>query len=340
MPISIDETGGAAAPSPEAIMQLATGAWAAGILSTGVIHSVFTHLEAGANTNEAVAKAAELSARGAQALLDGLVGLGLIQLTDGTYQNSAEAAAFLVEGRPAYLGGYVKFNFADMARWSGLPEAVTTGVPLATDTADVADNPFWEQLVPAIAVLSVPSALTAAESLGVANAGPISILDVGGGSGIYSAIWLGMNSQARSTQIDWKSVNQIAIAAVSEHGVGDRFSTFDGDFHAVDFGTAEHDIGVYSHMAHQETPDDNVAIFRKFRTALKPGGTLVINDFVVNDDRSAPPFPLIFHSMMLLQTLHGATWRERDYRAWLNEAGFTEVTFQPTPSPATLVFAR
>jgi hypothetical protein len=81
-------------------------------------------------------------------------------------------------------------------------------------------------------------------------------------------------------------------------------------------------------------------VFRKFRRALEPGGTLVINDFVVNDDRSGPRFPLIFNSMMLLQTTHGATWREADYRKWLNEAGFAEVTFQPTPSPATLVFAR
>jgi hypothetical protein len=43
---------------------------------------------------------------------------------------------------------------------------------------------------------------------------------------------------------------------------------------------------------------------------------------------------------MLLQSKHGATWREVDYRDWLQEAGFTDVTFVPTPSPATLVFAR
>ena len=86
-----------------------------------------------------------------------------------------------------------------------MPEVVRTGVQIATDTADVIENPFWEQLVPAIAVLSVPSALTAADKLGLASAGPISILDVGGGSGIYSAIWLQMNRQARSTQIDWKA---------------------------------------------------------------------------------------------------------------------------------------
>src|SRR5207302_7757646 len=107
-----------------------------------------------------------------------------------------------------------------------------------------------------------------------------------------------------------------------------------------DFGTAEYDIGIYSHMAHQETRADNIEVFEKFRTALKAGGTLVVNDFIANNERSGPPFPLIFNSMMLLQTRFGATWTEDDYTAWLKEAGFTDVGFHPTRSPATLVFAR
>jgi SAM-dependent methyltransferase len=326
--------------SPDGIMQIATGAWGAGILATGVIHSVFTHLEAGATTRQAVEQRAGLSERGTQALLDGLVGLGFVELVDGSYRNSPEASEFLVEGKPAYTGGYVTFNFVDMARWAGMPEAVRTGAPVATDTADVTENPFWEQLVPAIAILSVPSALAAADKLDLANAGPISILDVGGGSGIFSVLWLGMNPRARATQVDWRNVNQIAVAAAAQRGVGERFGTVDGDFHTIDFGTNEHDVAIYSHMAHQETPADNIAVFGKLRQALKPGGTLVVNDFVVNDDRTGPPFPLIFHSMMLLQTKHGATWREDDYRTWLHEAGFTEITFEPTPSPATLVLAK
>jgi SAM-dependent methyltransferase len=321
-------------------MQLATGAWGTGILASGVIHSIFTHLAAGATTKEEVAQRAGLSERGTQVLLDGLTGLGLVDLIDGNYRNSPEASEFLVEGKPAYTGGYVKFTFADMSRWACMPEAVRMGAPLATDTADVTENPFWEQLVPAIAVLSVPSALTAADKLNLVNAGPISILDVGGGSGIYSIIWLGMNPEARSTQVDWKNVNQIALAAAAQQRIGARFRTLDGDFHTVDFGTNEHDVAIYSHIAHQETPAANTAVFRKLRNALKPGGTLVINDFVVNDDRTGPPFPLIFHSMMLLQSKHGATWREVDYRDWLQEAGFTDVTFVPTPSPATVVLAR
>ena len=327
-------------PSPERIMQIATGNWAQSILAASAIHSLFNHLDAGVDTSEQVARAAGLSRRGTQALLDGLVGLGLVESRDGVYRNTPEASAFLVEGKPGYLGGFAKVLLAGGPSRADLPEVARTGVPRTSEPADLPENPFWEQLVPAIAPLSVPSALAAAEHLGLAKAGPLSILDVGGGSGIYSSVWLAMNPQARSTQLDWANVNRIATRLVAEHGVGDRFQTIDGDFHTTDFGTDLYDIAVYSHIAHQESPADNQAVFAKFRQALKPGGTLVVNDFVVEDDRSGPPFPLIFHATMLLQTAQGSTWTRSDYRSWLTEAGFTDVTFQPTASPATLVLAH
>lgn len=326
--------------SPERILQLATGAWAASILGAGATHAIFTHIEAGATTAKAVAERAGIAERGAQCVLDGLVGLGLIEVVDGAYRNTPESAEFLVEGKPTYFGAFAKLQGSDMTRHADLAEVVATGIPVTTETNDVPDSPFWESLVPAIAPLSVPAALTAAEELGLAGAGPVSILDVGGGSGIYSAVWLGMNPQARATQLDWPTVNRVATGFVAQRGVGDRFRTIDGDFHTVDFGTDEYDVGVYSHIAHQEGRDANVAVFRKFLRALKPGGTLVVNDFVVDDDRSGPPFPLIFHSEMLLSTIRGASWRRADFQAWLAEAGFSDIRFVPTPSPATLVLAR
>jgi hypothetical protein len=174
----------------------------------------------------------------------------------------------------------------------------------------------------------------------LAGAAELSILDVGGGSGIYSAILLGLNRVARSTQLDWAPVNAIAQRIVASHGVDERFSTIDGDFHTVDFGEHRYDVGIYSHIAHQESPAENVAIFTKFRRAIRPGGALVVNDFVVDDDRSGPPFALLFASEMLMNNPHGSSWCRKDYKAWLLEAGFTQITFHPTPGPATLVIAR
>ena len=327
-------------PTPERIMQLATGYWATGILGAAASHSLFTHLEAGAGTADKLAAQAGISERGAQTLLDGLVSLGLIELRDGNYRNTAEAATYLVEGQPACLSSFAEFKLAEMGKLVALPDVVRTGGPVTNVTVEVADNPHWEKVVQAIAAQSVPVAMIAADKLGLAEAEEVSILDIGGGSGIYSAIWLGLNPAARSTQLDWGPVNAMARRLVAERGAADRFTCIDGDFHTTDFGTAAYDVAVYSHIAHQEGPEDNVAIFAKVRGALKSGGTFVINDYIVEDDRSGPPFPLIFASEMLLKSKQGGTWRRADYHAWLVEAGFEHVSFQPTPSPATLVFAR
>src|ERR1700688_3848357 len=326
-------------PTPEKVMQIITGGWATSILGAAAAHGIFTALEGNPSTSEEVAKKTGISLRGAQALLDGLTGLGLLTLSDGQYHNTPDASVFLVKGKPSYLGDMAEVFLRDFATWQNLPEAAKSGLPSAANTVDVAGNPFWHVLVPAIAALSFPVAQMAAERLGIAQAGMVSWLDVGGGSGVWSAVWLGANKQATGTQLDWPNVNKIGRGFVANFGVADRFQTIDGDFHTTDFGSARYDFAIFAHIAHQESPAENLAIFRKFRKALKPGGTLVVNDFILNDDRTGHPFAMMFASQMLVVTKNGFTYRQSDYPQWLIEAGFKAVNIVPTPTPSTLVFA-
>src|ERR1700722_10988424 len=245
-------------PTPEKVMQIITGGRATSILGAAFQDGIFTALEGNPADTETVAKKTGISARGAQALLDGLTGLGFLSLSEGLYRNSADASAFLVKGKPSYLGGMAEVFLQDFPTWQNLPEAAKTGLPSARNTVEVADNPFWHVLVPAIAALSFPVAQMAAERLGVANAGAASWLDVGGGSGVWSAVWLGANKQATGTQLDWPNVNKIGRSFVSNFGVADRFKTLDGGFHTTDFAPEKYDYEIYAHIAHQVSPADNV----------------------------------------------------------------------------------
>jgi len=327
-------------PTPDKIMSIITGGWAAAILGSATKHGVFNALDGGGDNADGVAQKMGISVRGAQAVLDGVTGLGLVTLTNGRYDNSPEASAFLIKGKPSYFGGMAEVMTNSLTEWATLPAAVKSGQPTASEQTDMADIDFWHGLVPAIAALSYPVAEMMAGRLGIADAGEVRWLDVGGGSGVWSAVWLQANRQARGVQLDWPVVNTIGREFVAGFGVADRFDTIDGDFHSVDFGSALYDFAIYGHIAHQESPADNVAIFRKFRKALKPGGTLVINDFVLNDDRSGHPFAMIFPAQMLLATKAGNAWRQSDYRAWLRDAEFATVEIVPTPTPATVVLAQ
>ncbi|KUN06019.1 SAM-dependent methyltransferase [Streptomyces yokosukanensis] len=326
-------------PSPDRVMRLINGYWATGVLAAASTHSLFTHLEHGAGTAAELADRAGISERGAQTLLDGLVSVGLVEVHESRYRNTPEASTYLVEDTPVSLARFARLKLRHMAALTDLAEVVRVGGPVSNPVVEVANNPHWEEIVKAIAAQSVPAAAIAAEQLALAEAGELSILDVGGGSGIYSAIWLETNPAARSTQLDWEPINAIARRLLDERGVGDRFTTVNGDLHTADFGTATYDIAVYSHIAHQEGPEDNVEVFTRLRKALKPGGALVVCDYVVDDDRSGPAFPLIFASEMLLKSKRGNTWRRADYRDWLGKAGFEDVSFHRAP-PATVTIAR
>ncbi|WP_407561154.1 methyltransferase [Streptomyces sp. 184] len=327
-------------PTSDRIMRLITGYWATGLVGTASTYALFTHIEDGARTAEQLADRAGISLRGTQALLDGLVSLELIELHAGEYRNTEEAAAFLVDHRATSLTGFAKVKMGHMGSVAALPDVVREGAPLTTSVVEVADNPHWEALVQALAAQSVAVAEVAADALKLADAGEVSILDIGGGSGIYSGTWLDLNPAARSTQLDWSPINDIARRLLAERGVGDRVDYIAGDLHTTELGEAAYDYVVYSNIAHQEGPEDNMALFAKVRKALKPGGTLVVSDYVVDDDRSGPQFALQFAAEMLLKSRHGSTWRRADYHGWLTKTGYEEITFQPTPSPTTLIFAR
>ncbi|MFE5026374.1 methyltransferase [Streptomyces sp. NPDC056656] len=327
-------------PSPSRILEIASGYWATGILGVATEHSLFTLIHGGLDTAGQLAAKTGMAERGVQSLLDGLVGLGLLQTHDGTYRNTPEAELYLVEGQPTDISGFAQLKLAEMDKLAGRLEVFRAGGPLAGPMVEVADNPHWEKVVTAIAGLSVSAAQTAADVLGLAEREDLSILDVGGGSGIFSSVWLRLNPAARATQLDWGPINAIARRLLAQHSLADRFTCLDGDFHTVPLDTAAYDVALYSHVAHQEGPEDNVAVFAKLRDALKPGGALVVCDYVVEDDRSGPSFPLLFASEMLLKSNKGGTWRRADYAAWLAEAGFEKVSFHPTASPATLVIAH
>jgi SAM-dependent methyltransferase len=324
--------------SPEKITRLATGGWSCAALGAGVTHAIFTRIDEGCRTADEIARAAGLSPRGTRALLDGLVGIGLLTVEGDRYQNTPEAAEFLVEGKPSYSGGFARMCVEELDKWAQLPKVVKSGQP-AKDV-DVVENPFWEELVLSIAPMSWPAAQAAAARLNIADAGAITILDVGGGSGVYSAVLLSKNPKATATQIDWENVNRVARSYVAGHNVADRFHTVDGDFRKLDFGVDHYDVAIFSHIAHMESPAGNVELFRKLRRALRPGGTLVVVDFVQSDDRAGPPFALLFHLNMLVNTQAGATYTQAEYRAWLAEAGFRDVTIETTEGPASLVYAR
>jgi 3-hydroxy-5-methyl-1-naphthoate 3-O-methyltransferase len=73
----------------------------------------------------------------------------------------------------------------------------------------------------------------------------------------------------------------------------------------------------------------NRQLIARAHRALKQGGRLVIGDLLPNEERTGPPFPVMFAINMFLHC-DGDTYTFAEYRAWLREAGFGDVSAYDT----------
>jgi SAM-dependent methyltransferase len=264
----------------------------------------------------------------------------LVHPTGEGYRNDRDASHYLVPGRAEYLGDFVQLGAGDLSVWERLPTAVQTGEPVVGDF-DPVDHPSWERVVRGAAPVTHMLAGRIADTLDLDAAGPVRILDLGGGAGALSGVWLALDPDAEATQIDWPRVNAVAREHVATYGVADRFHTIDGDATVLDYGEAAYDIVVASMLTHFFAPEVNVAIFEKARRALAVDGVLVVADMMEGDDGEGDGWAMAYAANMLLATRHGATYPRREYARWAREAGFAEVLFESLDElPHTVLYAR
>src|SRR4029450_6692958 len=92
---------------PTPIIDLAVGFWSAKTLLSAADLGLFTALAPGPLDRVTLATRLQLHPRAVRDFLDALVALGMLARTGDMYANTPETGAFLVRGKPAYVGDYL-----------------------------------------------------------------------------------------------------------------------------------------------------------------------------------------------------------------------------------------
>ena len=326
-------------PSPEPIMRMVQGLQATAILKTAVDLGIFDRISEGTSDASSVAAAIGASERGTRILLDGLAAYGLLETADGAYRLSPLADAYLVSGRPVYLGGSTQIMASDWAWrfWADLPEAVRHGGTVLEDHAETPGHEFWEIFAPASTGLARPASKALAELLAPwAHArDEIDVLDVACGSGLYSLTFAAGQPHARVTLLDWANVLALTQANVERLGLASRTSVIEGDVFTVPLG-GPYDLVVASHIFHHFSEDRCVELLERLAGALKPDGRLAINEFTALSDRpEEDPVPYLFSVLMLAWTREGEAYPVSTYRRLLDAAGFGTPEIHQSPGMTT-----
>ena len=96
---------------------------------------------------------------------------------------------------------------------------------------------------------------------------------------------------------------------------------------------------VANFLHHFDVPA-NIAFLRKVHTAMTPGATLAIVEFVPNEDRVSPPIAAAFALQMLGATDAGDVFTAPEPSAMLSAAGFSNTQAKLLePTPQTLMTA-
>lgn len=326
--------------TPDRIMQLAHGFWPAAIVSSAASYDFFTHIARGHDTAATVAAAAGTDPRATRMVLDSLVALELLTKRNGRYALAPDADAYLVRERPASIvemtAGHPALLWDD---WGRLREALKTGHPVTAIDETSSGGVFFPRLIRMIMPLSLAPADAVAEHLGIGTSlKGARIVDVGAGACAWSIPFARRDRTAAITAFDLPPVLDESAKIVQEFGVAQSFRLQPGDYRRDEFGT-DYDVVLFGHVCHIETPEVNRQLMARAFRALKPAGRLVIGDLLPNEDRTGPPFPVMFAVNMLLHC-DGDTYTFDEYRTWLRDAGFRGVdTYDTQRSPSPVVIA-
>ena len=295
------------------------------ILDAALEYDFFTLIHKGSQTADEVAREAGTHPRATRIVLDGLIALALIEKKDGRYSLLPVSETFLVKGKPSYMGN---FRHVALALWDGmahLKQSLKTGQPLSRmDTGG--ELQVWEKLVIGIIPIAEPVAKALCDVLriGVTRKG-LRVLDIAGGSSIFGLTILARDPSAQVTQLDWPNVNAVAKKLNRERGLEGKIRFIDGEHHSATLDTNYYDLILASNFCRFESPKGNQELFQKAYDALKPGGSLIVNDFLPNEERTGPTFALRFSVYTLTHTPEGECWTLSQYSDWLKAAGFNSI---------------
>ena len=324
----------------ERIVDDAEGFRRTAILSTALELGVFPAIGEGCDTTKALSKKIGASERGLEILLDALVGMRLlVKKHHKSYRLARTSKLLLLPDRRTYIGDSLRL-IANPVMWeamSSLPAAVVRGTPVVKGCSLTGG---WSQ---EYARLSAPFAHRAAKDLyavvrhiGIKKGGRV--LDVGCGCGVYGLTCIKGDRKSRLVCCDSGPVLTVAKEQALKMGLALRTSFVPGDAFKTDL-KGQYDVIIASFLFHEFGTADCKRLARRLRQALRPGGMLVVHDFIPDEDRKRREVPLLFAPILLTSTMEGRLYSAAELKEMLQECGFLRFRIRNLQSESTCVIA-
>lgn len=307
--------------TPIDVRNLATSFQESRILLSAFELGIFTSIDQSGSTANQIADKLNLDHHACERLMNALVSLDLLTKQNNLFFNSPASLKFLSKNSSDYMGGLMHTNHL-WSTWSNLTKVVKTGI--AAHPAEInerGDN--W--LVAFITAMHDRAKKQAPEQLADLNLSGIkTLLDVGGGSGAFSMEFIRRNPEIEATVFDLPNVVPITQKFIDQEGFSGKIKTYEGDYTKDDL-PGGFDLVFLSAIIHSNSLETNAGLIKKCFKALNNKGKIVIQDWIMNNDRTQPVSGAIFAINMLVGTPEGDCFTESEVTEMLNAGGFKDI---------------
>ena len=308
--------------NPNTIREFAASFQKSRILLSGFELDIFTNVDKTGTTNKQIANNLHLDEHACERLLNALVSLGFLKKQNHLFFNTDESFTFLSKKSSDYLGGLMHSNHL-WNTWSNLTQVVKTGI--SAHPAGINER-GEEWLFPFINAMHDRAKKQAPQQLANIDLSEIkSTLDIGGGSGAYSMEFISKKPEIEATVFDLPNVVPITKIFLDKEGFSDKIKTHAGDYTTDDLPKG-FDLVFLSAIIHSNSLEINQDLIKKCFDSLNKNGKIVIQDWIMNNDRTQPISGAIFAINMLVGTESGDCFTEQEVTEMLNAAGFKSIS--------------
>lgn len=321
--------------SAEDIRELANAFRESRTFLTAFELKIFTSLDKHLMTSDDVAQKLNSDPRATDRLMNALCAMGLLKKVHGKFYNSDLSAKYLVEGKPDFMGNIYHANNL-WNDWSSLTDSVIKGSSQRS-IINKSENDNWvESFIGAMHYRGVNQGKILAMMIDISNVK--NMLDVGGGSAAFSMEIVKKNPSISAVVLDLPYVIPLTKKYVSGAGLLDKFNFIEGDYLTTELKD-NYDLILLSAIVHINNYEQNKMLVKKCADALNKYGMIIINDFVMNEDRTQPRQSALFALNMLVGTENGDTYTEKEMREWFESAGLSKIERKNTSFGSDLMIA-
>jgi precorrin-6B methylase 2 len=326
------------------IMQVGLGFWSSKTLLSAVELGLFTTLAKGPMTADEIRERLTLHPRSTRDFLDALVALGFLEREGDRYSNTPDTETFLDRDKPTYLGGILEMaNSRLYGFWGSLTEALKSGERQNESKGGedlfgtLYSNPeLLESFLKGMSGISLGPSMALAAKFPWAEYK--SFIDIGTAQGAVPVQIASAHPHLQGGGFDLPPVKPVFEKFVAQHGLSDRVSFHGGDFFTEPLPSA--DVLIMGHILHDWNLDEKRMLLEKAYQALPEGGSLVVYDSIIDDERRTNAFGLLMSLNMLIETPGGFDYTGADCCAWMKDAGFREARVEHLVGPVSMVVGR